>query len=84
VTTYGDLAAYLGTDAVRAVATAVGKNPHAPRVPCHRVVRADGTIGRYSGEGGVGRKRELLAREGVRVEHGRIAGFDALRYRFAD
>lgn len=82
VTTYGDIARYLNTEAVRAVGTAVGKNPFAPEVPCHRVVLADGRIGQYSGEGGVAGKTALLESEGVIVQNGRIVGFDALRYRF--
>ncbi|MHC3994649.1 methylated-DNA--[protein]-cysteine S-methyltransferase [Thiomicrolovo sp. ZZH C-3] len=82
VTTYGDLAAYLGTKAVRAVGTAVGRNPYAPETPCHRVVRSDGRIGSYSGEGGVKRKIALLAAEGLRVRRGRVVDFDEHRYRF--
>ena len=39
--------------AVRAVANAVGKNPYAPRIPCHRVIRTDGSLGGYSGTGGI-------------------------------
>ena len=52
--------------AVRAAASAIARNPLWMIVPCHRVVRADGTIGAY-GEGakGVARKRALLKREGV-------------------
>ena len=49
----------------RAVANACGKNPYAPEVPCHRVVRSDGGLGGYSGEGGVEQKRALLREEGV-------------------
>ncbi|WP_345971854.1 MGMT family protein [Sulfurimonas diazotrophicus] len=82
VTTYGDLAAYLETRAVRAVGTAVGKNPYAPDVPCHRVVRSDGHIGSYSGEGGVKRKISLLASEGVHVSAGRVRDFAEKRHRF--
>ncbi len=84
VTSYGEIAKYLGTKAVRAVGTAVGKNPYAPQVPCHRVVRTDGRIGRYSGEGGVARKIALLNKEGVHVREGRIVSFDSLLYRFED
>lgn len=80
VTTYGDIAAYLGTKAVRAVGSAVGKNPYAPDVPCHRVVPADGRIGNYSGRGGVQRKSELLEAEGVQVANGRVVDFEARRY----
>ena len=82
VTTYGDLAAYLGTKAVRAVGTAVGRNPHAPEVPCHRVVRSDGRVGSYSGEGGVRGKIALLASEGVQVRRGRVVDFPEKRHRF--
>lgn len=82
VTTYGDIAAYLGTKAVRAVGSAVGKNPYAPDVPCHRVVPAEGRIGNYSGEGGTNRKIALLEKEGVRVHNGNIADFGAHLYRF--
>lgn len=42
----------MGTKAVRAVGSALAKNPYVPEVPCHRVVRSDGSIGSYSGRGG--------------------------------
>jgi O-6-methylguanine DNA methyltransferase len=82
VTTYGAIAEYLGTKAVRAVGTAVARNPYAPGVPCHRVVPADGKIGNYSGEGGVDAKIRLLAEEGVVVKDGRIVAFEQHRYDF--
>ncbi len=82
VTTYGAIADHLGTKAVRAVGTAVGKNPCAPQVPCHRVVRADGSVGNYSGEGGVARKIALLEAEGVEVKAGKIVGFEERLFRF--
>ena len=75
VTTYGAIAKYLGTKAVRAVGTAVGKNPNAPQVPCHRVVPNCGKIGNYSGEGGVSTKIRLLKEEGVDVENGKIVDY---------
>ena len=49
----------------RAVANAVGKNPFAPKIPCHRVIRSDGSLGGYSGKGGVKTKKLLLKREGI-------------------
>lgn len=68
VVTYGELARRIKKPfAVRAVGNAVGKNPFAPEVPCHRVVRSDGKIGGYSGNGGVVTKIRLLRREGVAV-----------------
>jgi O-6-methylguanine DNA methyltransferase len=51
-------------EAVRAVGTALGKNPVPLLIPCHRVVRADGTLGQYS-MGGSRVKRALLEVEGV-------------------
>ena len=51
----------------RAVANAVGKNPFAPKIPCHRVMRSDGSLGGYSGIGGVKTKKLLLKREGIIV-----------------
>jgi len=61
---YGHLAARLGRPrAVRAVGRAVGANPVSIVLPCHRVVGRDGTLVGYGG--GLGRKRWLLAHEGV-------------------
>ena len=54
-------------NAVRAVANAIGKNPHAPKIPCHRVIRSDGTLGGYSGSGGIKTKKKLLKSEGIFV-----------------
>ena len=62
---YGWIAAEIGRPkAVRAVGTALGHNPVPLIVPCHRVVRTDGTIGQYS-LGGPGNKRAILAVEGL-------------------
>lgn len=59
---YGDLAKAIGRPkAVRAVGSAVGRNPIAVIVPCHRVVPASGGLGGYAG--GTERKRMLLERE---------------------
>ena len=61
---YADIAAAVGQpQAVRAVGTANGSNPVAVLVPCHRVIRSDGTLGGYAG--GLDRKRKLLAAEGA-------------------
>jgi methylated-DNA-[protein]-cysteine S-methyltransferase len=50
---------------IRAVANAVGKNPYPPKIPCHRVIRSDGSLGGYSGRGGIKRKKLLLKSEGI-------------------
>ena len=49
----------------RAVANACGKNPYAPKIPCHRVIRSDGLLGGYSGRGGIKKKLRLLRSEKV-------------------
>ena len=51
----------------RAVANACGKNPYAPKVPCHRVIRSDGTLGGFSAPGGKKLKRKLLKKEGFSI-----------------
>ena len=66
VKTYSQVAKDIGKPlAVRAVANAIGKNPYAPKIPCHRVIRSDGSLGGYSGKGGVKTKRFLLKKEGI-------------------
>lgn len=62
--TYAEVARRIGAPrAVRAVGTACGRNPVAVVVPCHRVVRGDGSFGGY--RWGLARKKQLLAREGA-------------------
>jgi len=51
----------------RAVANACGKNPYAPKIPCHRVIRSDGGIGGYSSRGGIKTKLRLLRSEKVNI-----------------
>ena len=53
--------------AARAVANACAKNPYAPKIPCHRVIRSDGALGGYSGRGGVKKKVSLLRSEKVQI-----------------
>ena len=68
VKTYSQVAKDIGKPlAVRAVANAIGKNPYAPKIPCHRVIRSDGSLGGYSGRGGIKTKRFLLKKEGIRL-----------------
>ena len=62
VTTYGQIAAQIGNpNALRAVGTAVGHNPIAILIPCHRVLRKGGGFGNY--RYGTARKKALLAKE---------------------
>jgi O-6-methylguanine DNA methyltransferase len=77
---YGWVAAEIGRPkAVRAVGTALGHNPVPLIVPCHRVVRTDGTIGQYS-LGGPGNKRTILAAEGLDPDQMESAAREGVRY----
>ena len=65
VLTYKQLANQIGhPKSIRAVASACGKNPYAPKIPCHRVIRTDGSLGGYSAKGGIKTKKYLLEKEG--------------------
>ena len=69
VKTYSQVAKGIGKPlAVRAVASAIGKNPYSPQIPCHRVIRSDGSLGGYSGKGGIQQKRRLLRLEKVLIK----------------
>ena len=73
---YGDIAAQLGAPgAARAVGQALGRNPFAIVVPCHRVLAAGGKIGGFSANGGAATKLRLLSIEAAQV-NGQLALFD--------
>ncbi|MDP6871492.1 MAG: MGMT family protein [Candidatus Thalassarchaeaceae archaeon] len=66
VRTYKEIAISIGRpNSSRAVANACARNPYAPDVPCHRVIRSNGEIGGYSYPGGVSLKISLLVNEGA-------------------
>lgn len=61
--TYGEVARRVGNaKAARAVGTMLSKN-FDPKIPCHRVIRSDGSLGNYN-RGGTKQKREILRKEG--------------------
>ncbi len=66
VTTYKALAHKLKTKAYRAVGNAMNKNPYAPEVPCHRVIKSDGSLGGFAH--GLEAKRILLQKEGIVIK----------------
>ena len=77
-TSYGALAATIGhPSAMRAVGLAVGSNPVAVIVPCHRVIGADLSLTGYGG--GLPRKRWLLEHEGLELSGGGVAAPHQLR-----
>lgn len=68
VATYGGIARRLQRGTARAVGSALARNPFAPEVPCHRVVRADGSLGGFNGHTSgpeLERKLAMLRAEGV-------------------
>ena len=68
VKTYSQVAKEIGKPlAIRAVGNAIGKNPLPRKIPCHRVIRSDGSLGGYSGKGGIKTKRFLLKKEGLKL-----------------
>jgi len=66
--------------ASRAVGNALHKNPYAPIVPCHRVVKSNGELGGFGG--GIKNKIKILASEGVEVKNKKIVNFKKVFYKF--
>lgn len=76
--TYGEVAARIGEPgAARAVGVALGQNPFAPIVPCHRILAAGGKTGGFSADGGVETKLRMLTIEKARTS-AEPSLFDAL------
>ena len=64
ISSYGHISAHLGIPGgARAVGTALATNPFPLVIPCHRVIRSDGSLGGY--QGGLEMKRVLLEKEGI-------------------
>jgi methylated-DNA-[protein]-cysteine S-methyltransferase len=82
VSTYREIARAIGCGSPRAVGQALKKNPFAPRVPCHRVIASDLTIGGFQGQkvgAAILRKLRLLAKEGVAFRSGRLSDMECLQ-----
>jgi O-6-methylguanine DNA methyltransferase len=77
VSTYAAIAKNIGRPkSARAVGNALHKNPFAPKVPCHRVVRSDGKIGGFAFGGK--EKIALLKKEGVTIKNGKVVDFQKI------
>lgn len=63
--TYGEVAALAGNEKAARAVGAIMRTNYDPKIPCHRVVRADGSMGGYN-RGGPNRKRALLKTERAR------------------
>jgi O-6-methylguanine DNA methyltransferase len=85
VTTYGLVAKKLNSKAYRAVGSACRRNPYAPTVPCHRVVKSDGRIGGFGGKTSgkqIEKKIQLLKKENVEVNDRKIVNFKKVLFKF--
>ena len=80
VTTYKMLAEAAGTKAYRAVGQAMRCNPHAPVVPCHRVVASNGHLHGFAH--GLKKKAKLLEKEGIKIKNNIIVDFEEVVFRF--
>ncbi len=78
VSTYGEIARILKTGP-RAVGNALHKNPHLIKIPCHRVVKSDGSLGGYVGGGE--KKMGLLKKEGILFKKNKIINFVQVIYK---
>lgn len=75
VSSYRLVAQRIGCGSAQAVGQALRVNPLAPRVPCHRVIKSDLTLGGFKGEAGghaVAEKKRLLESEGVLFSAGQL------------
>ncbi|MBI2546133.1 MGMT family protein [Candidatus Woesearchaeota archaeon] len=81
VTSYKEIAHAMHTKAYRAVGAALRSNPYAPKVPCHRVVASNGTLGGFQGSinprgHSLRKKASMLTEEGLEINKGRIKEFE--------
>lgn len=80
VTTYKEIGKKLGKGMIyRAVGMALNKNPYAPKIPCHRVVASDGSIGGFAS--GSKKKIALLKKEGIEIKKNKVVNFEKKLYR---
>lgn len=85
VSSYKILAEKLDTKAYRAIGQALKRNPHAPTVPCHRIVSSSGSIGGFNGKISgeeIKKKIKLLENEGVKVKDNKVVDFERRLFRF--
>jgi methylated-DNA-[protein]-cysteine S-methyltransferase len=81
VTTYGDLAKAINLkNGQRTVGQIMKKNPFPVIIPCHRVVKSDGTVGGYAY--GTKRKKHMLSKEGLKISNNKILYFKKNLFRF--
>ena len=80
ISTYSEIAKSLDSNAYRAVGNAMAKNPHSVSVPCHRIIKSDGTLGGYAL--GISKKIQLLKKEGIKIKNNKVVDFESKFFRF--
>ena len=81
VTTYGDLTKAINLkNGQRTVGQIMKKNPFPIIIPCHRVVKSDGTVGGYAY--GIEIKKHMLEKEGLKINNNKISNFKKSLFRF--
>ena len=80
ISTYAEIAKSLDSNAYRAVGNAMAKNPHPVVVPCHRIIKSDGTLGGYAL--GISKKIQLLKKEGIKIKNNKVVNFKSKLFRF--
>ena len=80
ISTYAEIAKSLDSKAYRAVGNAMANNPHLISVPCHRIIRSDGSLGGYAL--GINKKIQLLKKEGIQIKDNKVVDFKNKLYQF--
>ncbi len=81
ITTYGELSKTVGLkNGHRVVGRIMNKNPYPVIIPCHRVVNSNGQIGGYAYGKDV--KTNMLNKEGIEIQNGKILDFEKRIYKF--
>ena len=80
VSTYQEIAKELNCKAYRAVGYALNKNPFAPIVPCHRIIKSTGEVGGFAH--GSKKKIMMLKKEGIEFYGDKIKNFEKILFKF--
>jgi methylated-DNA-[protein]-cysteine S-methyltransferase len=81
ITTYGDLAKAVGLkNGQRAIGKIMNKNPYPGIIPCHRVVRSDGSVGGYAY--GIKVKTYMLIDDGIKINKGKVLDWKKIHHSF--
>ena len=80
ISTYSEIAKSLNSKAYRAVGNAMANNPHPISVPCHRIIRSNGSLGGYAL--GINKKIQLLKKEGISIKDNKVMNFECKLYKF--